>query len=264
MSRIRLQIKKDKLYYQAINDDKNRQKRAKKIIKYINHNNVLNFLDSNCINGYILDRCLCNNEFTSNPSYRRNYLDKLFKKIYNTLKKNLKNNTTNDNDCKIYRKNFTNLLLKLNTFYSKFNQFSNEIYIKYNDIKCDLEKKLLIKETKYKKNKSDMCINNGYIYLIQTRACINANESVYKVGKTRNEIGKRMAGYDKGYKIIYVKKILNYLDSLENAIINKLKEKTTLRKDYGREYFEADPYYITNIIDKIISESKKESRLVSF
>ena len=263
---MRFELKKDRLYIQAMNEEKNRQKNSKEIIKCITYNNVVAFLKNNMINGYNLNRCLCNNEFNSNSSYRRKYINKLFKKIHNALKKHLKFNTVNEEDCKIYRNNFASLLLLLETFSSQGLLKSNnsEMSAKYMDIKFDLEKKLCNIEKKHakeaiklkqiEKSKSNICNNYGYIYLIRTRACINANENVYKVGKTRNEIKKRMTGYDKGYNIIYVKRVGNNLDSLENRIISELKEFTTIRRDYGREYFEGDPCYITKLIDKIIDE----------
>jgi hypothetical protein len=77
-----------------------------------------------------------------------------------------------------------------------------------------------------------------YIYLIHTRASLNINESVYKIGKT-NDFSKRISGYDKGsipILIIYV----NNSDIFEKLIIETFKIYFIKRTDYGNEYFEGN------------------------
>ncbi len=43
---------------------------------------------------------------------------------------------------------------------------------------------------------------NNYVYLIQPREFIRLNEQTYKIGKTTQEINKRMYGYPKSSKVI--------------------------------------------------------------
>jgi len=91
-----------------------------------------------------------------------------------------------------------------------------------------------------------------YIYLIHTRASLNINEPVYKIGKT-NDFSKRISGYDKGsipILIIYV----NNSDIFEKLIIETFKIYFIKRSDYGNEYFEGN---VSDMIGIIIDKFKE-------
>ena len=81
----------------------------------------------------------------------------------------------------------------------------------------------------------------GYIYLMHTRACMNAHHPVYKVGKTRLMIQDRLRGYDKGTRIHCVLPVdARALDVSERVVLQHLAKCFTRRSDYGREYFEGE------------------------
>jgi hypothetical protein len=85
-----------------------------------------------------------------------------------------------------------------------------------------------------------------YIYLIHTRASLNINENVYKIGKT-NDFAKRVSGYDKGSKPIMVLYVKN-CDIFEKSLIEIFNVKFVKRCDYGNEYFEGDLSKMIEII----------------
>jgi hypothetical protein len=90
---------------------------------------------------------------------------------------------------------------------------------------------------------------HGFLYLIRTRASVNAAEPVYKVGKTTQTIEKRLAGYDKGCEIVLVRPMPgDLLHAAEAAAITQLREEFRPRADYGREYFEGDGFLMANRI----------------
>lgn len=77
-----------------------------------------------------------------------------------------------------------------------------------------------------------------YIYLVRTRACINSNESVYKIGKTI-DFNKRITGYDKGTETILLLFVKD-CDTFERTIIDLFNVKFTKMTDYGSEYYKGD------------------------
>jgi hypothetical protein len=90
---------------------------------------------------------------------------------------------------------------------------------------------------------------NGYIYVIRTRASVNIKEDVYKLGKTSRKFGMRMSGYDKGYEVILVVPIKQeLLDKLEMNLLDQLELQFKKRCDYGNEYFEGSRLDIFKVI----------------
>lgn len=89
-----------------------------------------------------------------------------------------------------------------------------------------------------------------YFYIIRTRACINANEQVYKIGKT-DDFSKRINGYDKGSIPIYFIYV-NNADTFENIMKDLFKIKFNQRVDYGVEYFEGNIKEMLKIISEYI------------
>jgi len=86
-----------------------------------------------------------------------------------------------------------------------------------------------------------------YIYLLRTRASVNIDENVYKIGKTKNS-NKRFGGYMKGHEIYLMVKVKD-VDRKEDIIKSEFGKYYKLRRDYGKEYFEGDIY---KMIEKII------------
>ena len=92
-----------------------------------------------------------------------------------------------------------------------------------------------------------------YIYIIHCRASVNCNESVYKIGKTKN-FEKRLSGYDKGSIPILLLFVKNS-DSFETYMKTKFTSIFIKRQDYGNEYFEGD---VNKMVSVILNEFNKE------
>lgn len=93
-----------------------------------------------------------------------------------------------------------------------------------------------------------------YIYLVHCRASVNANENVYKIGKSI-DFNKRLSGYDKGtipIFTIYVQEC----DNFERQLIMLFENNYQSRKDYGNEYFQGD---IKQMIQDIMTEYNKSN-----
>jgi hypothetical protein len=91
-----------------------------------------------------------------------------------------------------------------------------------------------------------------YIYLLHCRAAINANENVYKIGKSM-DFNKRLSGYDKGTIPIFTIYVSN-CDDIEKILIKIFETRFILRKDYGNEYFQGE---INEMIKTIMKEYEK-------
>jgi hypothetical protein len=93
-----------------------------------------------------------------------------------------------------------------------------------------------------------------YIYLVHCRACLNANERIYKIGKSI-DFNKRLSGYDKGTVPIF-SLFVSECDAFERHLIQIFETRFTLRKDYGNEYFEGD---VLSMINIVVQEHEKEN-----
>ncbi len=76
-----------------------------------------------------------------------------------------------------------------------------------------------------------------YVYMIQTLADINANQAVFKIGKTTQDNLKRFSQYDKGSKL-YMQLKCHNCDDVERRMIELFRSKYIPRPDRGDEYFE--------------------------
>ena len=82
-------------------------------------------------------------------------------------------------------------------------------------------------------------LTEGYIYLLIEREFIKTNENIYKIGKTKQEFGKRFKNYPNGSKLflhLYVKNV----DVFEKTLIDLFGLEFKKRSDIGYEYFEGD------------------------
>lgn len=85
------------------------------------------------------------------------------------------------------------------------------------------------------------------IYLIQTREFLNT--SVFKIGKTRDELSKRLGGYGKGGKVICTLPFDDSkLDRIELELVQKLSSQFIHRTDIGKEYIEGNYKDIMKIL----------------
>ncbi len=87
---------------------------------------------------------------------------------------------------------------------------------------------------------------SGYIYIIKLREHIKTNESIYKIGRTK-DINKRFPQYPKGSLLIYCIYTQNIIET-ESIIIKDLQDYNC--NEYGKEYFNCNLTNIKRIIDK--------------
>ncbi len=95
--------------------------------------------------------------------------------------------------------------------------------------------------------------DKNYVYLLQEREFVRMDEHIYKIGMS-TQIKQRLNSKD--YKDCEKISIWPCVDceSLENTIIREFKQKFTLRKEFGREYFEGDYNEMRRAINKIIDD----------
>ena len=89
------------------------------------------------------------------------------------------------------------------------------------------------------KETTHVCL--GSIYLIRTREFLTQNLSIYKIGKTGNDISQRLGNYGKGGQVLFTIAVENSkIDEIEQKLIELFKTKFIQRIDIGSEYFEGD------------------------
>ncbi len=79
----------------------------------------------------------------------------------------------------------------------------------------------------------------GHLYLLREREFVNAGQPVYKVGKTRQENGRRFWQYPKDSVIELVVRVADS-DTAETEIKRVFDGKFIKRTDIGSEYYEGD------------------------
>ena len=79
----------------------------------------------------------------------------------------------------------------------------------------------------------------SYLYLLQTRESIKLNESIYKIGRTKQEGLKRFEQYPNGSELILHIKCDNCVEK-EKIIKDLFKTKFKQVTEYGTEYFMGD------------------------
>lgn len=81
--------------------------------------------------------------------------------------------------------------------------------------------------------------NNNYIYLLIEREFLALNKPIYKIGRSKQELNKRVVSYPKGSRLL----IQIYCDDcieIESKLLRWFRIKYKSRKDIGSEYFEGD------------------------
>ena len=73
---------------------------------------------------------------------------------------------------------------------------------------------------------------------------------VFKIGRTRQTITQRLAGYPKGTTIMYSTIVRDCIYS-ENIVKKLFCKLFTLREEYGSEYFEGDIFEMIEAIKTI-------------
>lgn len=96
-------------------------------------------------------------------------------------------------------------------------------------------------------------IRSGLIYIFHTRACINAKEEVYKVGKTKAGVMGRLRGYVKGTTPEFLYPVpVHLVDDAETFILRHMRQAFKPRTDYGKEYFEGDKGKMCSFLSKML------------
>ena len=83
----------------------------------------------------------------------------------------------------------------------------------------------------------------SYCYIIHEREFIKTKEFIYKIGRTKQENGKRLSQYPKG-SIEKIKKHVSDCIKCEKNIIDVFDKKFKNRNDIGREYDEIEKEFI--------------------
>jgi hypothetical protein len=97
-----------------------------------------------------------------------------------------------------------------------------------------------------------------YIYLLKEREFINANQELYKVGRTKQKNQTRFKQYPKG-SVLYFQMICFDCNNIEKKVLNLFKEIFNHRKDIGSEYFEGDYNEMISIIYSTIKQEKPDT-----
>lgn len=91
-----------------------------------------------------------------------------------------------------------------------------------------------------------------YVYLLQEREFINANKSIYKIGRTKQETTTRFRNYPKGTKLLLQRSCFDCV-RCEKEIIKRFKANRYICcKNIGNEYFEGDPKSMIKDINFIV------------
>ena len=94
--------------------------------------------------------------------------------------------------------------------------------------------------------------DTGMIYLIREREFLKLNETVIKIGRSKN-ISTRLGQYPKGSTLMFVTPCKNEIE-VEKELIEIFKSRFEQRKDIGTEYFCGDVIEMSNCISVHISK----------
>lgn len=105
-------------------------------------------------------------------------------------------------------------------------------------------------------------MNTNYVYIIKEREFLKTNENIYKLGRTAQNGLKRFNSYPKGSELIILRKCVD-CKKYERELILLFKNKFILRKDIGREYFEAEEDEIVNEFNDYFSNCQPKKKGIS-
>jgi hypothetical protein len=97
-------------------------------------------------------------------------------------------------------------------------------------------------------------LHHNYIYLIREREFIvHGNTPIYKIGKTTQNINKRLSCYPKNSELLLAIQV-NDAHMAEKELLKEFQQRFIHRKDIGNEYFEGNE----NEMMKLIFTHKRE------
>lgn len=82
-------------------------------------------------------------------------------------------------------------------------------------------------------------MTEGFIYLLREREFIKTNENIFKIGKTKQEFGKRFNQYPNKSQM-YLHLYITDVDTFEKITIELFSKEFNRRIDIGYEYFEGN------------------------
>jgi hypothetical protein len=103
-----------------------------------------------------------------------------------------------------------------------------------------------------------MARKEGHIYMIKEREFINADQNVFKIGRSTN-VTVRLMKYPKDSQPILMMKCSDII-ACEKQVIRSFKDKFTHRTDVGTEYFEGDESEMMRELITIVSSYRADSK----
>ena len=230
-----------RLQHQADERDRTTILQSKQLVSGLNECNVLDFCKHQSLDHIHLHTLLACHTLTTHIDKSAYFFTKFTDKIRVTLKK-YANTIVTDKALflELQAEPCTNgSIHRLYTLLG--NRLVGNGTDTYNYLCTQLEPTLKKLQKRFVESTETTNTSNGFIYMIRTRASLNASENVYKVGKTRRAFSSRMNGYDKGYETILVVPVAYVvLDKTERHILDHIGQHFKQRVDYGLEYFEGD------------------------
>ena len=108
-------------------------------------------------------------------------------------------------------------------------------------------------------------MTNNYIYLLIEREFIALNKPIYKIGRTKQDLNKRIESYPKGSRLLLQMYCCNDCIEIEAKLLRWFRIKYKSHKEIGAEYFEGDyRLMIADIYDvcyKTLDEFNKKVEL---
>ena len=230
-----------RLKQQANDRDRLTVQQSKQLVSDLNECNVLHFCKHQSLDSFHVHTLLTCHTLTTYRDQSAYFFTKLTNKIRISLKKYANALVTN-------KELFLELQTELRahgSIHRLYTLLSSRLegngMDAYNHLCTQLEPAMKKLQKKFVESTDTTHALHGFIYMIRTRASLNANENVYKIGKTHRSFNSRMSGYDKGYEIILVVPVASgILDIAERDILEHIGQHFKQRTDYGQEYFEGD------------------------
>ena len=87
-------------------------------------------------------------------------------------------------------------------------------------------------------------------YIIQEREFIKTKEPIFKIGKTKQSIYKRMSGYPKGSEVLCTRSVKN-CSNMEKILKSEFKKRFKQRTDVGIESYEGNKNQMIKLFNEI-------------
>jgi hypothetical protein len=246
-----------RLQHQAQSADKHLLRQTNLLIQSLNESNVVRFCESMCVGPLYLEELLQCHELRTDTHKGATFQNRLFRKLGTQLKRcaalRVRDRPSYEAFAILFQRNQCVHRLCVRVC----STLSGNAESEYQQLLLVMQPKLNALNKKYPSSSPPpltlrsssagvTATAQGFIYMIRTRACVNSNESVFKVGKTRQAFRARMAGYDKGYETVIVVPVPSaLLDQQETMLLQHLRQKFVSRTDYGAEYFEGERMTMT-------------------